>query len=171
MTEFGNKERAHYYAARAVSSVVFLEGGFIERIGLDSETLAEQYPHDFCECGGIPGELSEIAIEFVGEISASKANNRIENIKNHKDYQRVKKLAEKLNTVMGLMALGVPNILESAESRARRMVEDTWPAIESLSETLMRFGKLDGLEAMEIIKDSLASRHIEHSSMIWGFQV
>ena len=171
MTEYGKKERAYYYAARAVSSVVFLEGGFIERIGLGSETLAEQYPHDFCECGGIPGELSEIAIQFVGEISASKANDRTENIKNHEDYQRAKKLAEKLNRSMGLMALGVPKILVSAELRAREMVEETWPAIESLSEALMRMGKLDGLEAIDIIRESLASKHVEHSSITWAFRV
>jgi hypothetical protein len=69
---YTQKELAYYFASQATASVVYLEGGYILRIGLDSKTPEEPYNHNYCRCGGIPGEVSEIAIKLIGGLAVAK---------------------------------------------------------------------------------------------------
>jgi hypothetical protein len=162
-------EIAYYFAAQAVASLVYLEGGYILRRGLNSETVDKPYEHNYCDCGGIRGEVSEIAIKLLGGLAVSKVVKGDFEFSNHEDFPKAEELARKLNKTMGIMAVGTEIIINSAETRALRMIEEIWPAIEELAQSILRFRKLDRVEATSIVKKALKGKNIEKCSLSWLF--
>ena len=165
--DYTQKEMSYYLASQAAASLVYLEGGYILRIGLDSKTVDEPYEHNFCECGGIPGEVSEIAIKLIGGLTVSKLGQDDFNFSNHEDFVKAEELAIKLNKAMGIAEIGTDKIINSAKTRALQMVEEIWPAIEDLAQAVLQFKKLDSEEAMSIVKKALKGKSIENCAISW----
>ena len=165
---YTQKEMAYYFASQAAASLVYLEGGYILRIGLNSKTVDEPYEHNYCNCGGIPGEVSEIAIKLIGGLAVSKLRKDDFHFSNHEDFLKAEELARKLNKAMGIMAVGTETIINSAKTRALQMTEEIWTAIEELAQAVLRFKKIDSEEATSIVKKALKGKNIKNCALSWG---
>lgn len=172
--EYNRIEKAYYFAARAAASLVYLEGGFILRIGLNAQTVYDPLHHDFCECGGLTGDISEIAITLIGGLAASLASSHTQySFTQHEDYSKAHTLAIKLDKLLTsfpfCQSSKIPKIMHDAEIKSIHMCETIWIAIKKLAESVLEFGKLDREEATFIVKSALKGKDIPDCAMSWLF--
>ena len=164
---YNKNEKAYYFASQATASLVYLEGGFILRIGLNSKTVKKPYNHDFCECGGIPGQ-SEIAIQLIGGLAVAKQTKKKFKFSDHEDFLKAKELAKKLDEFMGIISPGADWLIESAQVTAVQILNEIWVAIEKLAQAIIEFGKIDQGEATSIVKKALKDCQIEKCALSWN---
>ncbi|HDL00770.1 MAG TPA: hypothetical protein ENH23_00865 [candidate division Zixibacteria bacterium] len=168
LNQYNKNEKAYYFASQATASLVYLEGGFILRIGLNSKTVDKPHNHDFCECGGVPGELSEIAVKLIGALAVSKIEKKGFSLSKHEDFLIAQQIAKNLDKEMRILSPGVEKIMQSAEERAKQMLEEIWIAIEKLAQAILQFDKIDQEETTNIVKNALKGKTIEKSALSWN---
>jgi hypothetical protein len=170
--DYNRIEKAHYFAAKAAASLVYLEGGFILRIGINSKTVNQPFTHDFCDCGGVPGEISEIAVKLIGGHAASVVSKTKFTFTEHEDYKEAQILAVNLDNILTHMPFYMLSdtlrIMHKAKVRSRQMCDEIWIAIQQLADAILQFDKLDGEEATCIVKSALKDKDIANCAVSWS---
>ncbi|MGO9021410.1 MAG: hypothetical protein ACLQVJ_23985 [Syntrophobacteraceae bacterium] len=170
--EYNITEKAHYFAARAAASLVYLEGGFILRIGVNAKTVSNPSKHDFCECGGLNGDISEIAITLISGLAASLVAAHTQFIfTEHEDYSKARALAIQLDSLLTSFPIyghsKTHKIMHDAEVKSIHMYETIWTAIQQLADAVLQFDKLDRQEATSIVKYALQGKDIPNCALSW----
>jgi hypothetical protein len=171
--DYNRIEKAYYFAAKAAASLVYLEGGFILRIGVNSKTVNQPFIHDFCECGGVPGEISEIAVNLIGGYAASVVSKSKFTFTEHEDYDKAQILAVNLDNILTRMPFYMRSdtlrIMDHAKARAIQMCDEIWIAIQKLADAILQFDRLDREEATYIVKNALKDKEIANCALSWLF--
>jgi hypothetical protein len=171
--DYNRIEKAYYFVAKAAASLVYLEGGFILRIGINSKTVDQPFIHDFCECGGVPGEISEIAVKLIAGYAASVVSKSKFTFTEHEDYEKAQILALNLDNISTRMFFYMRSdtlrIMNHAKARAIQMCDEIWIAIQKLADAVLKFDKLDREEATYIVINALKDKEIAICALSWSF--